>query len=48
MVTASNGQQVLSYDIDKATVNDIITNGTNAGYRVQWCCASCSTASWLN
>lgn len=47
LVTAPNGNQVLSYDIDKATVNGIISGATSSGYRVQWCCSSCATASWL-
>jgi len=47
LVTAPNGNQVLSTDINIATVNDIIANGTAAGYRVQYCCKSCPTASWL-
>lgn len=47
LVTAPNGAQVLSYDIDKATVNGIISGATSSGYRVQWCCSSCSSASWL-
>lgn len=47
LVTASNGQQFLSYDIDRSTVDEIISGGTGAGHRVQWCCSSCSSASWL-
>jgi hypothetical protein len=47
LVTAPNGRQVLSYDINRATVNDIVEHGTAAGYRVQFCCTQCPTASWL-
>jgi hypothetical protein len=47
LVTAPNGSQVLSYDIDRGTVDGIISGGTSAGYRVQWCCSSCASASWL-
>lgn len=47
LVTAPNGAQVLSIDIDKSTVDGIISGGTSSGYRVQWCCSSCATATWL-
>lgn len=43
----ATGKTALLADVNKATVDDAIANGTAAGYRVQWCCKSCADAPWL-
>ena len=47
LTNPQTGRQVLLADVSLGTVQEAISEGTAVGIRVQWCCDSCGSASWL-